>query len=91
MNIVRTLSPYFRAVSDQEIPEPLAKIIFPLMKCWIILKIKVEISGEKRAAPEGPWVLGGGSEMPPPFYAYAGRIHKLHVRKVIKNTDAEQV
>ena len=32
------------------------------MKCWIILKIKVEISGEKRAAPEGPWVLGGGSE-----------------------------
>ena len=26
------------------IPEPLAKIIFPLMKCWEILEIKVEIS-----------------------------------------------
>ena len=40
--------------------EPLAKILFPLMKCWKIWESNVEISGEKRAAPEGAWVLGGG-------------------------------
>ena len=63
------------------IPEPLPKILSPLMKCCKKLKTKVEISGEKWAAPERNWVLGGGIE---------GRIHKLHVRKVILNADAEQ-
>ena len=64
------------------IAEPLAKILFPLMKCWEILEIKIEISGVIRAAPEGIWVLGGGIEIPATFY--------VHVRKVIKNADAEQ-
>ena len=72
------------------IPVPLPKILFPLMKCCKKLKIKVEISGEKRAAPERNWVLGGGIEIPATFYVYEGRIHKLHVRKVILNADAEQ-
>ena len=34
------------------------------MKCWKIFEIKVEMSGEKIAAPEGTWVLVGGIEMP---------------------------
>ena len=34
------------------------------MKCWKIFEIKVEMSGEKIAAPEGTWVLVGGMEMP---------------------------
>ena len=39
------------------------------------------MSGVIRAAPEGTWVLGGGIEIPATFY--------VHVRKVIKNADAE--
>ena len=72
------------------IPEPLPKIPFPLMKSWKKLEIKVEISEEKRAAPERNWVLGGDIEIPATFYVYEGRIHKLHVRKVILNAYAEQ-
>ena len=41
-----------------QIPEPLVKIIFPPMKYWKLLEIKVELSGKKRATPEGTWVLG---------------------------------
>ena len=55
-----------------------------------ILEIKVEISGEKSAAPVDTCVLGGGIEISAIFYAYGARIDKLHVRKVIKNADAEQ-
>ena len=40
---------------------------------------------EKRAAPEGTWVLGGSMEIPATFYVYGARI-----KKVIKNADAEQ-
>ena len=71
-------------------PESLAKILFPLMKCQKILEIKVGISGEKRAAPKGTWILGGGIEILTKFYVYGARIHNLHVRKVIKNADAEK-
>ena len=35
-------------------------------------------------------MLGGGIEIPAIFYVYGARIHKLHIRKVIKNADAEQ-
>ena len=72
------------------IPDALTKILFLLMKCCKVLEIKVEISGEKRAAPEGTWVLGDGIEIPATFYVYGARIHKLRVRKVIKNSDADQ-
>ena len=50
------------------IPEPLAKILFPLMKCWKILETKVEILGEKGAATEGTWVLRGVIEIAATFY-----------------------
>ena len=71
------------------IPEPLAKIIFPLMKCWKILEIKIEISGEKTAAPVGTWMLGGGGEIPAALYVCETRVRKLHFKNVIKNADAE--
>ena len=66
------------------IPEPLPKTLSPIMKCWKILEIKVEMSEEKRAATKDTWVLGGGVEIPAIFYVYRARIHKLHVRKVIQ-------
>ena len=54
------------------------------MKCYKMLEIKV---GGKSDAPEDTWVLGGGIEMATTFYVYGA---KVHVRKVIKNADAEQ-
>ena len=63
--------------------EPLTEILFPLMKCWKIIEIKVEMSWEKRAAPDENWVLEGGIEIPATFYVYGARIHKLHVRKML--------
>ena len=55
-----------------------------------MLEIKVEISGEKRAAPGGTWLLESAIKTPATFYVYEARIHKLNVRKVIKNEDDEQ-
>ena len=72
------------------VPEQLVKILFPPMKCWKLLEIKVELSGEKRAAPECTWVLESTIEIPTKIYVFGARIHKLHVTKVIKNADAEQ-
>ena len=45
---------------------------------------------EKRDTPTGTWVLESDLEIPATFYVYEARIHKLHVRKVIKNADAKQ-
>ena len=54
-----------------------------------MLEIKVEILAEKRAAPEGTWVLGGVIQIPAIFHVYGARTNKLYVRKTIKNADAE--
>ena len=88
MNAIAVFSSSNKMVGH--IPEPVAKILFPRTKCWKILEIKVEISGEKRSSPEGAWVLGDSVEIPATFYIYGARIHKLHVRKVIKNVHAGQ-
>ena len=73
------------------IPEPLAKVICPLLKSWKILEIKAKVSGEKRAAPEGTWVLGGGIEIPAVFYVYGAKCHKRLARKALQEADAKQL
>ena len=55
-----------------------------------MLEIEVEIMGEKGAAPEGTWVLEDGIKIPATFYVYRARTHRLHVRKVTKNSDDKQ-
>lgn len=60
------------------------------MKCLKMLEIEVEIMGEKGAAPEGTWVLEDGIKIPATFYVYRARTHRLHVRKVTKNSDDKQ-
>ena len=57
------------------VPEPLAKILYPMMKKWQILSMKAVITGEKRRAPEGTWGPGGGVELPCIYYVYAAKIH----------------
>ena len=63
------------------VPEALAEKFFPLMKQWKIYEIKDIITGEKRRAPEGTWVLGGGIELPCKYYLYGPKVHKCIVRK----------
>ena len=66
------------------IPEALAEKLFPLMKRWKLYQIKVTITGEKRRAPEGTWVLGRGIELPCTYYLYGPKIHKCIVRNSLK-------
>ena len=40
-----------------------------------------EITGEKRRAPEGTWVLGGGIELPCVYFLHGPMIHKQLVRR----------
>ena len=63
------------------VPDPLTKFAHPLYKSGKILEIKVEVSGEKRTAPEGMWVLGSNIEIPAIFYIREANIDKYHVRK----------
>ena len=51
------------------------------MKQWKIYEIKAIITGEKRRAPEGTWVLGGGIELPCTYYLYGPKVHECTVRK----------
>ena len=66
------------------VPEALAKILYPMMNEWRILWMKAVITGEKRRAPEGTWVPGGGIELPCIYYIYAAKIHKNYIRNKIK-------
>ena len=45
------------------IPEPLAQILGPMLNDGTIHSITTKITGEKRGAPEGVWVQGGGIEL----------------------------
>ena len=41
----------------------LAKILYPMMKEWQILRMEAVIPGEKGRAPKGTWVARGGIEL----------------------------
>ena len=67
------------------IPEPLAKILYPLMKSWKVYDITCTITGQSKKAPEGTWILGGGIELPCRYFLYGSKIRKREVRKCINN------
>ena len=67
------------------IPEPLAKILYPLMKSWKVYEITCTITGQSKKAPEGTWVLGGGIKLPCRYFLYGSKIRKREVRKCIKD------
>ena len=67
------------------IPEPLAKILYPLMKSCKVYEIACTITGQSKKAPEGTWVLGGGIELPCRYFLYGPKIRKREVRKCIKD------
>ena len=37
-----------KLVIVEHVPEPLAKVLYPMMKKWTILSLKAKIDGEKR-------------------------------------------
>ena len=67
------------------IPEPLAKILYPLMKSWKVYEITCTITGRSKKVPEGTWVLHGGIELPCRYFLYGPKIRKKEVRKCIKD------
>ena len=67
------------------IPEPLAKILYQLMKSWKVYEITCTIPGQSKKAPEVTWVLGGGIELPCRYFLYGPKIRKREVRKSIKD------
>ena len=54
------------------------------MQEWKIYKVSATISGEKRKAPDGDWVLGGGIEIPCIYFLYGPVIHKTFVGKELR-------
>ena len=46
-----------------------------------ITYIQAKITGEKRGAPEGVWVQGGGIELSCKFYVYGQKENRSRVRR----------
>ena len=67
------------------IPEPLAKIIYLLMKSWKVYEITCIITGQSKKAPEGTWVLGGGIELPCRYFLYGPKISQKVYKRQIRN------
>ena len=68
------------------VPEPLAKILYPMMKEWRIriLSVKALITRNKRRAREATWFPGGGIELPYIYHIYAAKTHKKYVCEKLK-------
>ena len=47
-------------------------------------RFEVEVTGSPRDAPEGKWVLGGGTEIPCTYKVYGRIDQKIYLRKKIK-------
>ena len=62
------------------IPEPLAQILGPMLKDGTVHFIVAKITGEKRGAPKGIWVQGGGIELPCKYFVYKLKTSKQRVK-----------
>ena len=52
----------------------------PMLKNRTIHSITAKITGEKREAPEGVWVQGGGIELPFKYFVYGPKKFKARVK-----------
>ena len=66
------------------IPEPLAQILGPMLKDGTVHSIVAKITGEKRGAPEGVWVQGGGIELPCKYFVYGLKTSKQRVKHELR-------
>ena len=67
------------------VPETLAKKLFNFMKSQQVGGIMdSEVTDDPRPAPEGKWVIGGGTEIPCKYRLYGPKSVKKEVRAVLK-------
>ena len=66
------------------VPEPLARILAPMLKDNTVTYIQAVITGGKRGAPEGVWVQGGGIELPCKYKVYGPKKNRSRVRQEIR-------
>ena len=66
------------------IREPLAQILGPMLKDETVHSIVAKITGEKRRAPEGVWVQGGGIELPCKYFVYGPKKSKPRVKSELR-------
>ena len=57
-----------------------AQILGPMLKDGTVHSIVAKITGEKRGAPEGVWVQGGGIELPCKYFVYGLKTSKQRVK-----------
>ena len=60
--------------------KPLAQILGPMLKDGTVHSIVAKITGEKRGAPEGVWVQGGGIGLPYKYFVYGLKTSKQRVK-----------
>ena len=65
-------------------PEPLAQSLGPMLKDGRVHFIVTKILGEKRGAPEGIWVQGGGIEFPCKYFVYGLKTSKQRVKHELR-------
>ena len=53
------------------VPDPLARILAPMLDGGVITHMEGTVTGVTRSAPEGVWVPGGGIEIPCEYVLYS--------------------
>ena len=66
------------------IPEALAQILGPMLKDGTLHSITAKITGEKRGAPVGVWVQGGGIELPCKYFVCGPKKFMARVKSELR-------
>ena len=66
------------------VPDLLAHALAPEISCGSIVSIEAIVTGERRSAPEGTWVIGGGVETPCKYLICADKKLKSKIRTMLR-------
>ena len=78
--------------SSGHVPDPLARILAPMLDGGVIMCMEGTVTGVARSAREGVWVLGGGIEIPCEYVLYGVKkdCEKLDKINAPKHTEVEE-
>ena len=65
-------------------PDLLAHALAPEISGGNVVSIEAIVTGEPRSAPEGTWVIGGGTETPCKYLIYADKKLKSKIRTMLR-------
>ena len=71
--------------SSGHVPDPLARILAPMLDGGVITCMEGTVTGVARSAREGVCVPGGGIEIPCGYVLYGVKIQR-EVRQLLRNT-----